>query len=151
MYDPTSTYRSTQVATSGPAAQVVLLYQGALRFGAQHLAALRRGDLEAAHNASIRCQTVVSGLQESLNLSAGPIAAQLESLYVFCLDRLVAGNIHKDPRPTEEALIVLRDLLGAWQELASLGAGPLPVGPAAGVHQAGAARGPAMPAVAGVR
>jgi flagellar protein FliS len=122
MYDQstaaTAMYRTTEVSSSSPLAQVVLLYQGAIRFGSLHLGALERGDPEAAHNASIRCQAIVAGLRETLDLSAGPIAGQLDQLYDFVLRRLTEGNIAKTPRPTEEALEVLRGLLGAWREIA---------------------------------
>jgi flagellar protein FliS len=118
MQYPADTYRSTQVASSNPVGQVVLLYEGAIRYALRHLAALERGDAEAAHNASLRAQAIVAGLQETLDLSAGPIAGQLDGLYDFVLRRLVEGNIGKTPRPTEEALQVLRGLLGPWQEVA---------------------------------
>jgi hypothetical protein len=52
-------------------------------------------------------------------MSAGPIAVQLRDLYDFVLLRLEKGNLAKDPRPTEEALQVLRGLLEAWQDLAA--------------------------------
>ena len=120
-YDPISTYRTAQVTTSSPVGQVVLLYQGAIRFATIHLAALERRDIEAAHHASIRSQEIVSGLREVLDLSAGPVAGQLDALYAFILGRLVAGNTAKDPRPTAEAIELLRSLLGAWRELAAGG------------------------------
>jgi flagellar protein FliS len=119
MLDPTSAYRTAQVVSASPAGQIVLLYQGAIRFGAQHLAWIERGEIEPAHKASIRAQEIVSALKGSLDLSAGPIAVQLDQLYDFVLSRLSAGNMTKDPRPTEEALQVLRGLLEAWQDLAS--------------------------------
>jgi len=61
----------------------------------------------------------VASLRGSLDLSAGPIAIQLDQLYDFVQRRLAAGNIAKEPKPTEEALRVLRGLLEAWQELAT--------------------------------
>jgi flagellar protein FliS len=123
MLDPTSAYRTAQVVSASPVGQVVLLYQGAIRFAAQHLAWLERREIEQAHKASIRSQEIVSALKGSLDLSAGPIAIQLDQLYDFVLRRLSAGNIAKDPRPTEEAIQILRGLLEGWQELAS---GPAP-------------------------
>jgi flagellin-specific chaperone FliS len=66
----------------------------------------------------MRCQEIVAVLRESLDRSAGPIASQLDDLYEFVLQRLVSGNMQKDPKPTEEAIQVLRGLLEAWQELA---------------------------------
>lgn len=114
----TDTYRSTQVASSNPVGQVVLLYEGAIRHAMRHLAALERGDAEGAHNASLRAQAIVSGLQEVLDFSAGPIADQLDLLYDFIISRLVDGNIAKTPQPTEQAVTLLRDLLEAWRSIA---------------------------------
>lgn len=119
MLDPTATYRTSQVVSASRAGQIVLLYQGAIRFGAQHLAFVERHDIEQAHKASIRCQEIVTALRGSLDLAAGPIALQLSDLYGFVLDRLEKGNMTKDPRPTEEAIQVLRGLLEAWQDLAA--------------------------------
>jgi flagellar secretion chaperone FliS len=119
MLDPTAAYRTSQVVSASRAGQIVLLYQGAIRFGAQHLAFIERHDIEQAHKASIRCQEIVNALRGSLDLSAGPIAIQLDDLYDFVLRRLADGNATKSPRPTEEALQVLRGLLEAWQELAA--------------------------------
>ena len=123
MYDSTFAYRTTQVASSRPIDQVVLLYQGAIRFATIHLGALDRRDLEAAHNASIRSQAIVAALREVLDLSAGPVAGQLDALYDFVLRRMIAGNTAKDSQPTIEAIDLLRSLLGAWQTLAAPPAG----------------------------
>jgi len=131
MLDPTAAYRTAQVASASGAGQIVLLYQGAIRFATQHLAFVERHDIEQAHKASIRAQEIVNALRGSLDLSAGPIAVQLDRLYDFVLRRLVDGNIAKEPRPTEEAIKVLRGLLEAWQEIAARPASDLVEGPAA--------------------
>ena len=126
MYDPTVAYRSAQVATSSPVGQVALLYEGAIRFATVHLAAIERRDPEAAHHASLRCQAIVAALQEVLDLSAGPIATQLDSLYAFMLERLAAGNITKMPAPTIEAIGLLRELSEAWQAIGGTTTAPSP-------------------------
>ena len=61
----------------------------------------------------------MTALRGSLDFAAGPMASQLDQLYDFVLRRLQSGNARKEPRPTEEALQVLRGLLEAWQDLAS--------------------------------
>jgi flagellar protein FliS len=119
MLDPTAAYRTAQVVSANRAGQIVLLHQGAIRFATQHLAWLERNDIEQAHRSTIRCQEIVAALRGSLDLSAGPIASQLDQLYDFVLRRLVDGNVTKEPKPTEDAIKVLRGLLEAWQELAS--------------------------------
>ena len=119
MLDPTAAYRTTQVVGASRAGQIVLLYQGAIRFGVQHLAWLERGNVEQAHKSSIRCQEIVAALRGALDMSAGPVAAQLDALYDFVQRRLMDGNVAKQPKPTEEALQVLRGLLEAWEQLAA--------------------------------
>jgi flagellar protein FliS len=120
MLDPTAAYRTSQVSSASRAGQIVLLYQGAIRFASQHLAFVERHDVEQAHKASIRAQEIVNALRGALDLSAGPIAVQLDQLYDFVSRRLVDGNLTKEPRPTEEAIKVLRGLLEAWQEIAAV-------------------------------
>jgi flagellar protein FliS len=125
--DQTTAYRTSQVSTSTPVGQVVLLYEGAIRFATLHMAHLEAGRSEAAHIASIRAQEIVSGLREVLDPSAGPIAAQLDSLYDFVLSRLADGNIRHEAEPTGEAIKILRGLLEAWQAIAR---GPVGESPA---------------------
>jgi flagellar secretion chaperone FliS len=132
MYDQTAAYRSTQVVTSSPVAQVVLLYEGAIRFASQSVAHIERHEPEAAHNTSLRAQAIVSALRESLDLSAGDIASRLDALYEFILARLVDGNVSKTPAPTREAIATLRGLLDAWRSInepppAGAAAAPIPV------------------------
>ncbi len=103
-YDPTAVYRTAQVTTSSPAARVVLLYEGAIRFAALSVQRLEQHDLEGSHNASIRAQSIVGALRESLDLSAGDVATRLDSIYEFMIRRLAAGNLAKDPKPTREVI-----------------------------------------------
>ena len=119
-YDQTAAYRTAQVTTASPAGQVVLLYEGAIRFCAQHVQRLGSSDVEGAHNASLRAQAIISALRETLDMEkGGEIAAQLDALYDFMLRRLVEGNILKQPGPTYEVIKLLRDLLVAWRQIAA--------------------------------
>ncbi len=129
-FDPAAAYRTTQITTASPAARVVLLYQGAIRQALANVAALERRDIPAAHAASVRAQEIVVALRGALDHSVGPIAGQLDQLYAFMLDRLVAGNVAKDPQPAREVLGMLRELLPAWQAAAAQSPSPTPVHPA---------------------
>jgi len=137
-YDLTATYRSAQVTTSSPAAQVVLLYEGAIRFAAQSIARLEEHDLEGSHNTSLRAQAIISALRESLDLSAGDVALRLDGLYSYMQRRLVEGNIDKDTAPAREVIGLLRELLAAWRAVAA---------PAAQTSGAADVAQPAPPAV----
>jgi flagellar secretion chaperone FliS len=118
MIDPLAAYRSVQVISSNPVSQIALLYEGAIRFATKHLIALEKHDIEGAHQASLRSQEIVGALQEMLDLSQGDIARNLDSIYTFILGRLIAGNISKSPKPTEDAIALLRELHEAWQAIA---------------------------------
>jgi len=143
-YDPTSAYRTAQVTTSSPAAQVVLLYEGAIRFASQSVSRLEAGDLEGAHTASLRAQAIISALRESLDLSAGEVAFRLDAVYDFMLGRLVAGNLGKQPGPALEVIDLLRGLLDAWRAISV----PPPARPVAAAQVgAAAAFAPAMPSI----
>jgi flagellar protein FliS len=124
--DPTAVYRSTQVTTSSPATQIVLLYEGAIRFASLSVLRLEQHDVEAAHNASLRTQAIVSALRESLDLSAGDVALRLDGLYEFMIRRLTEGNLAKDPAPAKEVIGLLRELLAAWRAIANPQAGQEP-------------------------
>jgi flagellar secretion chaperone FliS len=139
-------YKANQVLTASPVERVVLLYRGAIRFANEQASETELGNRERSHRASMRAQEIVSALRETLDLSAGPVAGQLDGLYAFCLDRLMDGNIRRDARPVREATLVLQGLLEAWQQIASSriaaadapGPGTLPVGQAARSGGAGA-------------
>ena len=117
--DPTGVYRQAQVATSSPVAQIVLLYEGAIRFTALSAARLEQHDLEGSHRASLRAQAIVTELRASLNLGAGDVAVRLDALYDFMIRRLIDGNTAKDSGPAREVVGLLRELLEAWRVIAS--------------------------------
>ena len=127
MLDRAAAYKTSQILTASPVERVVLLYRGAIRFATLQVNATEQGSREQAHIASLRAQEIVSGLRETLDLSAGPIAAQLDALYDFCLRRLMDANLGCDPKPAREAITVLSGLLEAWAQLAGT-AGSAPAG-----------------------
>ena len=117
MLDRAATYRTSQVLTATPVERVVLLYRGAIRFATLQIAETQQGHREAAHNASLRAQEIVSALRESLDLSAGALPRRLDGLYDFCLRRLMEGNLRRSAGPAGEAVQVLQGLLEAWIQI----------------------------------
>ena len=84
-----------------------------------HVVRIEARDPQGAHQASLRAQAIVAALRESLNLSTGEVANRLDGLYAFMLQRLVAGNLAKDPAPAREVIGLLRELLVAWRVVAT--------------------------------
>jgi flagellar protein FliS len=140
-FDTTAAYRTGQVTTSNAAGQVVLLYEGAIRFTALSIARLESRDHVGAHQASLRAQAIMSALRESLDLSAGEVAWRLDAIYDFVTRQLIEGNLAKDPGPARKVLPLLRELLEAWRAAAGQAPGgprrPAPAGYEQGWSAAG--------------
>ncbi len=124
MLDRAATYRTSQILTASPVERVILLYRGAIRFATTQASETEQGHRETAHHASMRAQEIVGALRETLDLSAGPVALQLDGLYAFCLRRLIDGNLRQDGALAREAIQVLQGLLDAWIQIAGATASP---------------------------
>jgi flagellar protein FliS len=113
-------YQSDAIATAGPAQLVLMLFDGALTAMTRARAALVETSAEmreAAHRELQRCQDIVWELRMSLDRErGGAIAANLGSLYDYCLTQLVQANVSKDASKLDIVEEVLGDLRGAWAE-----------------------------------
>ena len=83
---------------------LLALFDGTVAVIAKALAALERGDPEAARPVLARAQILVLGLASGLTLGAGEIANNLGRLYEFVLHGLGQGSAE----PVSAALKVLR-------------------------------------------
>jgi flagellar protein FliS len=120
MAHPLAAYRATQIAAATPAERVVMLYEGAIRFATASIEAMGRNDRPAAHAASLRAQDIVGELRATLDLSAGEMAARLDAIYDFTAERLIVGNLRRDPAAVREAVDTLAGLLPAWKSIAGV-------------------------------
>ena len=115
-----SQYVTAGVETSSPARIVVQLYQRAIRDLRTAEDALARNELKAKGEALNHAHAVVTELQATLDAEPAPdLAAKLEALYDFVLDRIVRANSACDASLLAPARAVLEELLVAWIEVAS--------------------------------
>jgi flagellar protein FliS len=115
--DALNVYKYAQATTSSPAELVVMLYRGAIRFTVNSIAAIEEGNHERAHHGLVRAQAIVAELNLTLDHEhGGNIARQLASIYAFVNRRLIEANVRKDTRPAAEVLVLLRELLAAWEQ-----------------------------------
>jgi len=70
------------------------------------------------HSDLVKTQGVITELMSTLDLSVGEIATNLFRVYEYMHFRLVEANVKKDAEPVREVLVLLRELLPAWQEAA---------------------------------
>jgi flagellar protein FliS len=112
-------YIQTQIQSRSPLELVVMLYDGALRFLQQTVEAMERGDLVAKRDSLSRAMAIVTELQGMLDLEqGGEVAASLDSLYTYMMERLTTANQQKDPAPVAEVIRLMTGLREAWSQIA---------------------------------
>jgi len=110
------TYRQNQVQTADPGTVLLLLYQGAIDALERASEAIARGDAGEKGRYIRRAHNIILEFLTSLDLEAGgEVAANLERLYVYMLDRVTSANVGNTAGPLEEVVSLLRTLQTAWQ------------------------------------
>jgi len=115
-------YRRIEAESRSPLELVVMLYDGALRFTAEARDAMNRNDVRARAHAISRALAIVAELQNTLNVDkGGAVAEELDRLYVYVTEKLVAATTRRDVASLDEARTVLLTLRDAWGQIAASG------------------------------
>lgn len=113
-------YRQQSVETANPAQLVSMLYHEAVATIVRAEGHLAEARLEGANHELLRAQAIVAELRSSLDFEqGGAIARNLDSLYDFCMDRLIRANISKDGGLLAGARTTLADLAATWDQMVS--------------------------------
>ena len=104
-----------QVLSASPEGLVLMLFEGAVRFGAQAREAALRGDRDETARLTGRVRAIVEELDRGLNPAAGSIARHLGSIYEYVLRRLDPETV--DARTLGEVIDDLGVLCEAWTAL----------------------------------
>ncbi len=115
--DKTKEYLKTQIQTASREQLILMLYDGAIRFGGQARDRIVTQDWEGCHDLLIRAQNIILELLYALDRKAGgEVADNLASLYTYCYNRLVEANIHHVPEKIDECTSILKGLREAWAQ-----------------------------------
>ena len=111
----------TGAAGADPVGLIVMLYDGAIDALTQALAHFESGNAAARQASISRAVRIVDeGLSASLNEVGGDITRQLRELYGYMTRRMLSASLTIDPAPLVEVRKLLRELRGAWGEIAAL-------------------------------
>jgi flagellar secretion chaperone FliS len=95
---------------------LLMLYNTAIELLEEAKTALERGDLAAKGVHISQTHAILSELLASLDFEiGGELAKNLESLYLFMLDQLMAAHIKNDPKSLDTVLSILRPLYLSWE------------------------------------
>ena len=112
-------YYQTQIQSRSPLELVVMLYDGALRFLQQTIDAMESRDLVAKRDSLSRAMAIVTELHGMLDLEqGGEVAASLDSLYTYMMERLTTANQQRDTAPVAEVMRLMSGLRDAWSQIA---------------------------------
>ena len=119
-YAPASpaAYQQQSILTAPPERLVVMLYDGALRFFFQAAVAMREGTRSKADEKLRRGEAIVDHLLETLDMSAGEIAQNLEGIYVFCKRLLMESRLEQDASKIDKVRELLGELRESWAQIA---------------------------------
>lgn len=128
MYSPvssraTNAYRQVGVQSglesASPHRLIQMLFDGLLQNLNTAIGALQRGDIELKGQQIGRAVRILEeGLKGGLNRAqGGELAANLGSLYDYCVQRLTLANLRNDAAPIEEVLTLMSPVAKSWQEI----------------------------------
>jgi flagellar protein FliS len=113
-------YQHHAVLTAPPEQLVVMLYDGALRFLRQAVAAFGLGELERAGRSLNRAEAIIDELLVTLDHErGGEIAGALRDLYLFCRRHLTEARLQRDADKVGQVAGLLAELRESWAHVAT--------------------------------
>lgn len=111
-------YLARELSAASPAKKVAMLLDRAVASLGEAVQAIERHDIQARWNANQRAMQIIEMLLLHLDMEkGGEIAANLDKLYNFMLNRLTQVDIKNDPAPAREVATLLEPLRRSWHEL----------------------------------
>ena len=118
MNNPYSNYQKTQVTTASQEKILLMLYEGAIRFVKHADKAMAEKNLADKGKYISKATAILSELMATLDFKVGgQLAADLENLYVFMIDKLIDGNINNDREAIAVVEKLLKTLYTAWKDV----------------------------------
>lgn len=115
-------YLNQQVLTASPSKLVYMLYDRAISSLREAIVAIEEGEIEKRWKANNRAMEIVQHMWATLNIDdSGEIGDNLNKLLPYMMLRLPDIDIHNDPEPAREVIILLEPLRDAWRQIAMNG------------------------------
>lgn len=116
--NPFKAYQKTQVTTARKEQVLLMLYEGCIRY--MKLAKQNMLEKKIAEKGKFISKSIdiLSELMNTLDHKAGgQLSGDLESLYMFMIDRLIEANLHNRPKDIETVIDLMSNLYVAWDDV----------------------------------
>ena len=119
MYNnPYKAYQKTQVTTASPEKILLLLYEGAIKFCKLAIVKMREKNISEKGKYISKALAIISELMNTLDHEVGgQLAADLENLYMFMMDKLIEGNMNNKVEDIEAVERLLVTLFQGWKDV----------------------------------
>lgn len=119
---PYDKYRQSSVTTSSPSQLLLMLFDGAIRFGKSAMEAMDGGDYSKVSTNLGKAQTIVNELITTLDQTYD-VSKSLSALYEYINYLFIESNIKKSKEQAEEAIGYLFELRQTFAQAAKVAAG----------------------------
>jgi len=111
-------YLTTEVMTATPQKLQLMLIEAALRLGREAVDGWEKGDDEAAGEALVRCQQIISELLCGLRPEQDTeLVRRVASVYLYIFRSLSAAHVERDAKKVTDAMSVLEVERETWREV----------------------------------
>ena len=119
MYNnPYKAYQKTQVTTASKEKILLMLYEGCIRFIKQARLYMQEKKVADKGKMISKALAIMAELNETLDHKVGgQLAADLESLYIFMMDKLIDANIHNSIEDLDVVEKLMTTLYSAWEDV----------------------------------
>jgi flagellar protein FliS len=108
-------YGAVKVTTANPGQILVMLYDGLMRFLREAQGAFVAKERARAGERISRSLAILDQLLVGLDPKHAPdLCEKLQSVYIFCIQRLVSASVGQDADMVGEVIRVLAPLRDAW-------------------------------------
>lgn len=116
---------ATATQTVAKTRQIVMLYDGAIRFMKQAKEAINENRIEDRYNTLVKTNDILIGLQSCLDFEqGGDIAKVLYSFYAGLIDRIFTIHRTSDLDTCDEVIADLKQMRDVWDSIDRSGATP---------------------------
>jgi flagellar protein FliS len=118
--NPYATYKKQSVTTMTPIEVVIKLYDESERQLSRAINFIHRKEYESAHNALDRAADLINALRSVLDMNAGEISLNLDSLYEFFYRQIIQADMKKDMVIIEQLLPQIGELKDAFVQISKI-------------------------------
>lgn len=117
--NPYDKYNNNRILSASPNALILMLYDGAIKFGNIAKKAIEDKDIETAHKNIIKIENIFKELLNCLD-DKYPVSKDFRIVYENIINLLIKANVSKNPADIENVMIEIREIRDIWKKITKI-------------------------------